>query len=454
MSNLFADLQIRPEEFLPVSHVDPTDRAKKQIVRVSVSAKQDGPKKAGPRLNITFSTAICETLGVSFKDKVAVLMGRNAGQVLVCSAPTAKGAFPGAVLPLYTVGASGGREGAALRKIGSPVPFWCVQERAEAADAKGFKLAGGALLIELPDSFVRPEYLTPPLEPTADVADVQLTSTAADAPALAEDGSEDAGLSTVTTDTVKEEPRAPEVSAAAPIAADGTDPEPAEPTSTPEPASQELPASPVAPEANPPGPSEEELFRQDAEALYGMLLGCARQGRECPPNSILCEALVEGTKLQSNYVTALYKHLQKEGRISFGFVDSRGKTFDTYTKGRVRVVELLMGSEKGLSTRNPYVGKAADAGPAKVAPPAPKELPKAAVKVRGLSDAECELQEALKATKSAADEDFDFLKSKGVAIARNAGNAGLPFTINGVAVSEGEVSRRARSMRLLTRKSA
>ncbi|PWC48181.1 hypothetical protein TSA6c_17310 [Azospirillum sp. TSA6c] len=456
MNNLFAALQIRPEEFLPISTANPVERLKRQVVRVSVSAKQDGAKKAGARLNVTFSTAVCTELGIDDKHKAAVLMGLKPGQVLVCSSSAGKDAFPGIELPLFTVSNSGGREGAALRRLAFPTPFWGVTDRVDVVDAKGFKVAGGALLIELPESFVRPEFLTQMTDPGDDMADAQSTSTTDAAAAAVEELHEDAAPSTVTADataaeTVTVEPPMAEVDPATPAASGEPDPAPCSPAVEQESAAQEPPASLDGAEA---APSEEELFRQDADALYGALLGCARQGRECPPNSILCDVLVEGTKLQSTYVTALYKHLQKEGRISFGFVDPRGKTFDTYTKGRVRVVELLMGSEKGLSTRNPFAGKASEPAPMKAAPPAPKEIPKSAVKVRGLSDAERELQEAVTATKSTTDEDFEFLKAKGVAIARNAANAGLSFMINGVAVSEGEVSRRARSMRLLTRKSA
>lgn len=456
MNNLFAALQIRPEEFLPVSTANPVERLKRQVVRVSVSAKQDGTKKAGARLNVTFSTAVCTELGIDDKHKAAVLMGRKPGQVLVCSSSVGKDAFPGIELPLFTVSNSGGREGAALRRLAFPTPFWGVTDRVDAVDAKGFKVAGGALLIELPESFVRPEFLTQMTDPGDDMADAQPTGTTDPAAADAEELPEDAAPSAVIADataaeTVTVEPPMAEVDHAAPAASGEPEPAPSSPAVEQESAAQEPPASLGGAEA---APSEEELFRQDADALYGALLGCARQGRECPPNTTLCEALVEGTILKSNYETALYKHLQKEGRISFCFVDSRGRKFDSYTKERVRVVELMTGSEKGLSTRNPYAAKMAENSAAKPASPAPKELPKAAVKVRGLSDAERELQEAVMATKSAVDEDFEFLKSKGVVISRNAGNTGLPFTINGAAVSEGEVSRRARSMRLLTRKSA
>lgn len=455
MNDLFAALQIRPEEFLPVSTANPVERLKRQVVRVSVSAKLDGSKKAGARLNVTFSTAVCTELGIDDKHKAAVLMGRKPGQVLVCSSSAGKDAFPGIELPLFTVSNSGGREGAALRRLAFPTPFWGVTDRVEAVDAKGFKVAGGALLIELPESFVRPEFLTQMIDPGDDMADAQPTGTT-NAAAAVEELPEAAAPSAVTADatageTVTVEPPMAEVDHAAPAASGEPEPAPSSSAVEQESAAQEPPASLGGAEA---APSEEELFRQDADALYGALLGCARQGRECPPNTTLCEALVEGTILKSNYVTALYKHLQKEGRISFYFVDSRGRKFDSYTKERVRVVELMTGSEKGLSTRNPYAAKMAENSAAKPASPAPKELPKAAVKVRGLSDAERELQEAVMATKSAVDEDFEFLKAKGVAIARNAANAGLPFMINGVAVSEGEVSRRARSMRLLTRKSA
>ncbi|WP_372393823.1 hypothetical protein ABMY26_00705 (plasmid) [Azospirillum sp. HJ39] len=453
MSDLFADLQINPEEFLPVSTVNPMERANLRVVRVSVSPQQTTNKKAGARVNITFSPAVCEKLGVQVQTKAAVLMGRQAGQVLVCSPQAAKEAFPNSKLATFTVSNSGGRVGAALRKVAFATPFWCISERTEAVDVASFKLAAGALLIQLPDSFIRPEYLPQPS------AIITSENTEAELPPLA--------VETEKAPVANSGPAVPAgdaarlmVEASCPrVEPDNIDPAPTVEPADSVPVTAGNPEVPVtstdADPAEKPADvqvSEEEVFQQDAESLYGVLLACARQGRECPPNTTLCEALIEGVVLKSVYVTALFKHLQEGGRISFSFMDSRGKKADSYIKGRVRVVEFLTGSEKGLTTRNPF---AAPTPATRTPTPAtPKELPKAAVKGRGLSEAERELQEAANAGKDVTDEDFEFLKSKGVAIVRNPGNSSHPFKISDLQVTAIEVSRRARSMRLLTRKSA
>lgn len=443
MSNMFSSFQINPDDFVPLSAVQPLEV---NSVRVSISpSRASGPRKASARLNISFSEGISKKIGVTEKSLAAVFMGATgSGQLLVCSEEAGKAAFPNASPTLYTVHTSGISGGNSARRIACQVPWWCVTDRQETVDAKQFIIADAALLIHLPASFIHPDHLRAEVSSAA-VPDLMNQVE----PAAITD---EAGARPVEQIT-ESEPVNLRI----------------------EPAKQDdiVPTNEAASVAPP-----ESTFNQDVETLYAALVGIAHAGAECPTFKVFAKTLFEGDESSENYIRNLFQKLRSDGRIDWDFVDRNGQPHDIGAKGRTRVIEFFSGDEAGLHTLRPVqpkpganpaqdetnetlVGFAPEVLPTTIVPPVinpaarPPEPPKVGMRGRGLSAAELELQEVVRpsaptAKAGPADEDFKFLVGRGVAITRNS-SPSHPFKIAGRPVTIQDVIGRARGLRLLSK---
>lgn len=125
-----------------------------------VSIHSAGGGKCKPRLEISFSRQLGEQFGITVKEDQlpAVMIFADRGFVFVC---------PG------DVGGRIARGTKALRvttrrmnstsslRVHSPLPPACVLEVHPATSPAAFEVRDGGLIVKLPDSFLRPEYLEP-----------------------------------------------------------------------------------------------------------------------------------------------------------------------------------------------------------------------------------------------------------------------------------------------------
>ncbi|NUB05862.1 hypothetical protein FW320_06685 [Azospirillum sp. Vi22] len=484
--SLLSRCNLSLNDFVPVSNVEPATR---NVVRVSIEPARPNENPQRRRLNVTMSGNVAEQIGAEVgKTCITAYMAPTPPFVLLRTETLAQAKTSGA--PIYKLGRAGKTE-EALSHITCTAPFWTEQEKRTSIEPKAFEIRDGALIIELPDSFIRPEYLTgmevaaagnqrdlnPPLAPPLGIepvlvdpphipsifshpqdggvvqgpaqTEVEATPPPPDETIIRPDQTQsveahDHQAVEVATE-VPGEAEEPEELVAAHISGDDTGLQVAE-HCIPEPA---------------PEPEKVSVPPTLEDRLYTHLLQLAREGKPCPDN----QALATHVNSNPNSVSATLSMMKSRGRVSVCYVSAEGERRDDVVRGWQRAYTMLADKVTTAAPRPANVVEADDTSPVEspaapppkaVAPAAPpRRVPVTPSKGRQLSEAELELQEVVGARKPVAaatdvDADFEYLRDKKVPVVRVSSNKTHPFRLNDRPATAAEITARAARVRQIS----
>ncbi len=494
--SLLSRFNLSLDDLVPVSNVDPAPR---QVVRVSIEPARPNTPTQRRRLNVTMSGHVAQQIGAEIGQTcVTVYMAKEPPLVVLRSETAEAAKSCGA--PIYKLNRLGKTE-ESLAHVHTMAPFWTVLEKRTVEEPKAFEIRDGALIIELPDSFIRPEYLTgmevaepvnqrewnPPLVPPSGI--VPMLVEPAHIPSIfshpQDGGVVQAPAQTVveatpptSDDTIIQPDQTPPVEGHDDHIPEATPPETVEVTGLDFPASAESLIAAQEPDEV-ADVQETELHITDNAAapvksptmvptledrLYDHLLLLARDGKPCPDNQGLASAL----KSNPNSISATLSMMKSRGRISVSYASAEGKRSSDVVRGWQRVFTMVADKVTTAApppanvvpaeTRNAASPVESPAAPppktvASAAPP--RRVPLTPSKGRQLSEAELELQEVVGARKPVAaatdvDADFEYLRDKKVPVVRVSSNKTHPFRLNDRPATAAEITAKAARVRQIS----
>ncbi|WP_454021289.1 hypothetical protein [Azospirillum sp. Marseille-Q6669] len=451
-------------------------------VRVAIQPARVGRHVSAARLDISFSRELGKQVGIGDVGLKAAIY--TDGQFIALCAPDVGRKLFGVATKEYRVGAKSEKAEQAALHFASTLPPTCVTTKCSAQGSKRYEVENGVLIVELPDSFIRSEYLTG-AEASSPICETEPFPPAGTAPAPLDIG------------------ELPQLEGAAPRLG--------EPETVPVPPAQDdVPLQPEQPQpieagddqivdvatqisdgaVEPEGPAAAYDSINDAglqkaercitdpapapekvsvpptleDRLYTHLLLLAREGKPCPDN----QALATHVNSNPNSISATLSMMKSRGRISVSYASAEGKRSSDVVRGWQRVFTMV--ADK-VTTAAPQPANVvpAEAGNAELSvesPPAPspktvaaaappRRVPLTPSKGRQLSEAELELQEVVGARKPVAaatdvDADFEFLIGKRVPVIRVPGNKTHPFRLNDRPATAAEITARAARVRQIS----
>ncbi|MGY0793168.1 hypothetical protein ACW7BJ_27695 [Azospirillum argentinense] len=465
--SLLSRCKLSLDDFVPVSNIEPATR---NVVRVSIEPARPNENPRGRRLNVTMSGNVAEQIGAEVgKTCITAYMAPTPPFVLLRTETLAQAKARGA--PIYKLGRAGKTE-EALSHITCIAPFWTVQEKRASIEPKAFEIRDGALIVELPDSFIRPEYLT------GAEASSAICVREPDAPPFPPEG---VALRLGEPKTI------PVLPAQADVLLQPEQPQPVEAcddqildvaTQVPDEAAESEGPATVHSSVDDAGLQKAERCITDPapapekvsvpptleDRLYDHLLLLAREGMSCPDNQALASAL----KSNPNSISATLSMMKSRGRISVSYVSAEGKRSSDVVRGWQRVFTMV--ADKVTTAAPPpanvvlaETGNAASPVESPAAPPPktvasaapPRRVPLTPSKGRQLSEAELELQEVVGARKPVAaatdvDADFEYLRDKKVPVVRVSSNKTHPFRLNDRPATAAEITAKAARVRQIS----
>lgn len=452
------------------------------LVRVAIQPARAGRHVSAARLDITFSRELGKQIGITASGQKAAIYVD--GQfVALCDPDAGRGLF-GAATKEYQVGVkSENAENAALH-FASALPPACVTEKCPTQGPKQIEVENGVLIIELPDSFIRPEYLTG-AEASSPICEMEPFPPAGTAPAPLDIGELPQLEGAVprlgepetvpvppAQDDVPLQPEQPQpveagddqiVDVATQISDGAVEPEgPAAAHDSINGAGLQKAERCITDPA--PAPEKVSVPPTLEDRLYTHLLLLAREGKPCPDN----QALATHVNSNPNSISATLSMMKSRGRISVSYVSAEGKRSSDVVRGWQRVFTMVADKVTTAGPQPANVVEAAvenDAPPVEspVAPPPktvapaapPRRVPVTPTKGRQLSEAELELQEVVGARKPAApatdvDADFEYLRDKKVPVVRVPSSKTHPFRLNDRPATAAEITARAARVRQIS----
>lgn len=452
------------------------------LVRVAIQPARAGRHLSAARLDITFSRELGKQIGITASGQKAAIYVD--GQFVALCDPDAGRKLFGAGTKEYQVGVKSEKAENASLHFASSLPPACVTEKCPTQGPKQIEVENGVLIIELPDSFIRPEYLTGASAASVTcerVPGASLCSPAETVPASLDIGElpqpkeehvPSLNGREVEPETVLLQPGQPQ-----PVEA-GDDQAPEDATLVPDEAVE--PEGPAAAHSSvddaglqgvercfsDPAPAPEKVSVPPTleDRLYDHLLLLAREGKACPDNQALASAL----KSNPNSVSATLSMMKSRGRVSVCYVSAEGKRSSDVVRGWQRVFTMVADKattaapqpanvvEANVENNAPPVKSPAAPSPKAVAPAAPpRRVPLTPSKGRQLSEAELELQEVVGARKPVApatdvDADFEYLRDKKVPVFRVPSNKTHPFRLNDRPATAAEITARAARVRQIS----
>ncbi|QCO07315.1 hypothetical protein [Azospirillum argentinense] len=462
------------------------------LVRVAIQPARAGRHVSAARLDITFSRELGKQIGITASGQKAAIYVD--GQFIALCDPDAGRKLFGAATKEYQVGVKNDKAENAALHFASSLPPVCVTEKCPTQGPKQIEVENGVLIIELPDSFIRPEYLTS-MEVAAAVNQREwnppLVSPSGIEPMLVEPAHIPSIFSHPQDGGVVQAPAQTVVEATSPtpddtiIQPDQPQPVEADGDQNPEVATQVHdesvePEGPAAAHSSvddaglqgvercitPPPPASEKVYVPPSleDRLYDHLLQLAREGKACPDN----QALATHINSNPNSVSATLSMMKSRGRVSVCYVSAEGERRNEVVRGWQRVFTMVADKattaapqpvnavEAAVESNAPPAESPAAPPPKTVAPAAsPRRVPLTPSKGRQLSEAELELQEVVGARKPVAaatdvDADFEYLRDKKVPVFRVPSNKAHPFRLNDRPATAAEITAKAARVRQIS----
>ncbi|MGR0185525.1 hypothetical protein [Azospirillum aestuarii] len=446
------------------------------LVRVAIQPARAGRHLSAARLDITFSRELGKQIGITASGQKAAIYVD--GQFVALCDPDAGRKLFGAGTKEYQVGVKNEKAENAALHFASALPPACLTEKCPTQGPKQIEVENGVLIIELPDSFIRPEYLTG-AEASSPICETEPFPPAGTAPAPQQPEGAAPRLGEPETipvppaqDDVLRQPSQPQpveagddqiVDVATQIPDEAVEPEgPASAHSSVDDAGLQTAEHCITDPA--PAPEKVAIPPTLEDRLYTHLLLLAREGKPCPDN----QALATHVNSNPNSISATLSMMKSRGRVSVCYVSAEGERRNEVVRGWQRVFTMLA-DKMTTAAPQPVNAPQAETGnaeipadapmatpPKTVAPAAPpRRVPLTPSKGRQLSEAELELQEVVGARKPVApatdvDADFEYLRDKKVPVFRVPSNKTHPFRLNDRPATAAEITARAARVRQIS----